>query len=399
MKQWLIAVAGIGLLLGIPNDLPAQTSTEERLEQLEQEIQEIKDQSLKSETYEAESNNNISFHGYGELHYNNPRGSNVPDDDDPAQMDFHRMVWGLTYYWTDQISLHTEVDFEHAAQEMELEYAYVDFLVNPAFNVRAGAVLMPAGPLNEFHEPTLFYSVERPYVQNAIIPTTWQEGGVGITGGLPVGLRYRLYYVSGLDAEGFSASTGIRGGRTHVAEAPSEEMAVVGRLEYVGLPGIQVGGSYYTGGASQLETTPDVSVSIMEVDASAKYAGLEIRGLYAAVNVDGADDLSAALGQTIGEQMVGTNVEAAFHLLPLIIKETDQDLVLFARWEQFNTQEEVPAEYEADPSNDRQVLTYGLAYFPHRDVAIKADFERWENEADADDEGNRFNLGLAYMFP
>src|SRR3972149_5251786 len=105
MKQWLIAVAGIGLLLGIPNDLPAQTSTEERLKQLEQEIQEIKDQSLKSETYEAESNSNISFHGYGELHYNNPRGSNVPDDDASAQMDFPRMVWGLSYHFTDQIRL------------------------------------------------------------------------------------------------------------------------------------------------------------------------------------------------------------------------------------------------------------------------------------------------------
>jgi hypothetical protein len=67
--------------------------------------------------------------------------------------------------------------------------------------------------------------------------------------------------------------------------------------------------------------------------------------------------------------------------------------------EQFNTQEEVPDGFEPDPSYERQVLTYGLAFYPISQVAVKADFERWENEADNDDEGNRFNLGLAWMFP
>ncbi len=219
----------------------AEETTEERLQRVEAQVEELK-HGLGTESSEEGDEGyggRVSFHGYGEMHYNNPRtGSTVPQSSAPAQMDFHRMVWGLSYHYNDRISLHTEVDFEHAATEIELEFAYLDFLVTPAFNVRAGSMLMPVGPLNEFHEPTLFYSVERPYVQNAIIPPSWQEGGVGVFGSVPGGIRYRVYLVSGLNAEGFSSATGIRSGRGHVAEAPSEDLAVVGRLEYIGLPGI-----------------------------------------------------------------------------------------------------------------------------------------------------------------
>ncbi|MBI4715737.1 MAG: hypothetical protein HY760_07370, partial [Nitrospirae bacterium] len=68
-------------------------------------------------------------------HYNLPEtGSSVPKSTDPNVMDFHRMVWGLSYRFDDRITLHTEVDFEHAATEIELEFAYLDFAIDPAFN-------------------------------------------------------------------------------------------------------------------------------------------------------------------------------------------------------------------------------------------------------------------------
>lgn len=346
-----------------------------------------------------EGSSRLSIHGYGELHYNNPdTGSMVPDSDTPAQMDFHRMVWGLSYQFNDRISLHTEVDFEHAATELELEFAYLDFLIHPAFNVRTGSMLMPVGTLNEFHEPPLFYSVERPYVQAYIIPTTWNEGGAGIFGSPAPGVKYRIYLVSGLDASGFSAGTGIRGGRSKVAEAPSEDLAVVGRVEYVGLPGLQVGISGYTGDAAQGdEALGDAGVTILEADLFYSIYGFEVRGLYAVISIDDAEAISAATGDTIGEELVGMYIEGAYHLLPLILPNTEQDLVVFVRWEQFNTQDKVPSGLTEDPINDRTILTFGASYYPVPEVALKADIERWEDDA-PDSTGNRFNLGVAYMF-
>jgi hypothetical protein len=256
----------------------------------------------------------VSIHGYGELHYNNPKtGAAVPDGGDtPAQMDFHRLVIGVSYSFSERISFHAEVDFEHAATELELEMAYLDFLVTPEINFRAGSLLMPVGPLNEFHEPPLFYSVERPYVQAYIIPTTWQEGGAGIFGAAGGALRYRVYAVAGLDAKGFSASRGIRGGRGGVAEQPSEDLAVVGRLEAIGLPGIDAGFSFYKGGAGQGdEALEDASVGIVEGDVRFRTRGLDLRAVVARVGVGGADRISDVTGAEVGEVLLGWYVEGA----------------------------------------------------------------------------------------
>jgi hypothetical protein len=382
--------------LAAVNAWAAEDSVTERLDRIESRLDHMGGSG--DDSHGGSSEGKISFHGYGELHFNSPEGSGVPDDANPAIMDLHRMVWGVSYQFNDRISVHTEVDFEHAATEIELEFAYLDFLVTPAFNVRAGSMLMPVGPLNEFHEPTLFYSVERPYVQRTIIPTTWQEGGVGLFGSVPAGLKYRLYYVSGLNAEEFTASSGIRNGRGHVAEQPSDDMAIVGRLEYVGLPGVDLGLSVYQGGANTTNNAAlgNAGVGIWELDARLRMAGLDLRGVMASIKVDGASDISTFTTEDIGEEMMGWYLEAAYDFLKLLAPDTNQSVVAFLRYEDFNTQESMPSGFTADPANERQVTTVGVAYFPIPDVAVKADLENWKDGADND--GSRFNLAVAYQF-
>ncbi len=402
MKRFLMLFLGIALVFSFANIAKAEN---------------VFDELMKPEG-ELKLPGKLSFHGYGELHYNsNKADANVPAEtgkDSAARIDFHRMVWGLSYHYNDRISVHTEVDFEHAANEMELEYAYLDFLVNPAVNIRAGSMLMPVGPLNEFHEPPLFYSVERPYVQNAIIPTTWQEGGAGIFGSPLPGLKYRLYLVSGLNATKFSDSSGIRGGRGKVAggsgsvasvpPVTGDELAVVGRLEYTALPGLTLGGSAYSGGANQ-EADPvldGVGVTILEADIRYRKFGLDLTGVYTQIDIDDAEKINSKNSLTgnksIGEKLVGWYIEGAYDLLRPLALKSEKRLMAFVRYEQINTQDEVPTGFTANPKNDRQVITYGLAYYPIADVAIKADAEKWENEAATDNDGNRFNLAVAYMF-
>jgi len=341
----------------------------------------------------------VTWHGYGELHYNNPKGSSVPGKDDPAQIDFHRLVWGLSYQWNDRISLHTELDFEHAFKEPELEFAYLDFLIRPEINVRAGVVLMPVGPRNERHEPPRFFSVERPYLQRTVIPTTWQEGGVGLFGTLGDDFNYRAYLVSGLDAKGFNAKDGIRKGRRAIGEAANEAFAWVGRLEYIGLPGLSLGTSVYHGGANQdPKSSDDIDVTLLEGDIRYTVSGLDFQAMYAQIDISHPEKIT---GAGVGEKIAGWNAEIAYHLRTLD-PDTEQDLVPFVRWEQFNTQEAVPAAYPADPANDRSVFTIGLAYYPVPDVVIKADLETWEDEdSGVNDDGEkkkRFNLGIGYEF-
>lgn len=74
----------------------------------------------------------MHFHGYGEMHYNS---SNKPGN--VNKMDFHRFVLGWTYKFKPNIILNAEIDFEHAAKELELELAQIDFLISDLFNTTA----------------------------------------------------------------------------------------------------------------------------------------------------------------------------------------------------------------------------------------------------------------------
>lgn len=360
---------------------------EEKIEALAEEVEALKEQEVKR----AEVKEKLYFHGYGELHYNSTTKEGAND-----KMDFHRMVIGLMYQFNDLIILDTEVDFEHAASEMELEYAHISFLLSNAFNVRMGSMLMPMGYLNEFHEPPLFYSVERPYVQKYVIPTTWQEGGVGIFGSPVPKINYRLYLVGGLDASQFEADSGIRKGRGRVANAKADDLAVVGRFEYDGISGLRLGASGYLGDAAQDRSSlGDATVSIMEGDIRYRWKDLELTGLLASINVDDTEKINSVTGQVIGKEIFGWYLEGAYHLGKLFLPE-GQDIVLFTRHEQFDTHQDVASGLTADPANGRKVTTFGLSYYPIPEVAVKVDLENWMDGAGKN--WTQGNLGVAYMF-
>ncbi len=118
--------------------------------------------------------------GYMDFHYNNPQ------NEDPI-LDFHRFVLLFSHSFSDRIRFVAELELEHVVVsdetdgELELEQAYVDFLISRPFNVRAGMVLAPVGIINERHEPPVFHGVERPFVDTVIVPSTWSDAGGGCT--------------------------------------------------------------------------------------------------------------------------------------------------------------------------------------------------------------------------
>lgn len=340
-----------------------------------------------------------SLYGYGEMHFTAPKGGE-------NEIDFHRLVIGVSHQFNDWISFHSEVDFEHGFSEPYIEYAHVDFALSPAINIRAGSILVPMGFINEFHEPTTFFSVERPLVDNRIIPTTWPEGGAGIFGSPVPGLRYRLYLISGLDATsgfmgdtGFSSGSGLRGGRRKVAEAPAEDMGVTGRLEYTGFPGVRLGASGYRAGADQGKIPgANVTITMWDVDAQLRFAGLDIQGIYVRTTVDDVAALNLFQGLagtgSIGEEMFGWYVTVGYHLAAMMPK--GHDLVPFVRYEQLDTQAKVPTGFSRDPANEQNVITTGVAYYPHERVVVKGDYQTFDRENGTT--LRQYNLGVGWMF-
>ena len=259
-----------------------------------------------------------------ELHLNKPTDETIP-----AVLDFHRFVLLFTHSFSDRLRFVGELELEHAVVEgleeggeLELEQAYIDFLVRPSLNFRAGMMLVPVGIINERHEPPVFHGVERPFVDTVIVPTTWFEAGAGVHGSFGPGFRYRAYAMAPLDATAFSAEEGLQGSAQHGSEAVVRNVALTGRLEYVGTRGLQTGVSFWAGDTSFNVPRIDTSVGLYEFDARLSRGRLEARGQLAHVFINGAGALNDAMGRLTGidpniaEQLFGVYGEVAYRFLP-----------------------------------------------------------------------------------
>jgi hypothetical protein len=339
--------------------------------------------------------------GYMEAHFNKVAGQ-------PGRGDFHRFELLFGHSFSDRIKFWSEFEIEHALVEggeekgeVAVEQAYLDFLVKPWLNFRGGMVLAPVGIINERHEPPSFNGVERPFVETLIIPTTWRELGFGLTGDLGRGFRYRGYLVSALDPTGFSAEAGITGGRTAGFQAPFRNPAIVARLEYAGVRRLTLGLSGYTGVSSSelIRVTP--RVSILSFDARYSFRRFDFRGLFANSWISRSAQLNTMLealtgfNPNIGKQLLGWYAEPAVHVFP---RRFRNDLVLFARYEKYNTQHRMAPGYVPLPEFNRSSVVSGVTFKPNADVAIKFDyvFNRNANSVIRPQDG--LNLGIGWWF-
>ena len=339
--------------------------------------------------------------GYMDAHFNKDVG-------EPGEFDFHRFVLLFGHSFSSRIKFWSEIELEHAfveggepTGELELEQAYLDFLIKPYFNVRAGMLLTPIGIINERHEPPAFNGVERPQVETVIIPSTWFDMGIGATGDLGKGFRYRAYLMGGLDATLFNAEEGIREGRQKGFFSSSRNPAKVVRLEYTGIPRLAIGTSLYSGHSGfNLEST-NPRVTIFNVDARYRYDRFGIRGLLAKNWVSRAGQLNIAMERQIGvnpnvaSQMKGYYIEPEIHILP---KNWRHDLAVFTRYESFNTQEKMPLDFIPLPQFDRSARVFGITYRPVPDVAVKLDYIFNRNASQVVTPRDTVNLGLGWWF-
>ncbi len=347
----------------------------------------------------------LSLGGYGEMIYQDPaarRQDGLPSGR-RAEVDFWRAVVYLGYKFDDRFLLNTEIEYEHGTTsggvgEVSVEFAYIDYLWRPQFNLRGGMVLLPVGLINELHEPTVFHGAVRPAVERTLIPSTWRENGLGVFG--EVGpLAYRAFVVNGMDASRFSAG-GWRGGRQKGAKAAAEDLAWVVRVDHVGIPGLLVGGSLYSGGAAQERpafraAAADPRTTLVEAHLDWRWRALTLRALTVHARLSDAAAANRALGLTgsasLGSRLKGWYGEAAWDLLP-----SRAALELFVRWEELDTQARVPAGFTANPANDQRILTLGLSFQPIHQIVLKADWQRVQTAARTG--VNSVNLGLGYVF-
>ncbi|MEY4580807.1 MAG: hypothetical protein RL701_5510, partial [Pseudomonadota bacterium] len=168
-----------------------------------------------------------------------------------AQASVRRLVLFVAHPITDDIRVYTEFEWENAVAcaacqgSAEVEQAFVHArLLGDALALRVGLLLIPMGIVNQWHEPPVFHGVERPMVDQFVIPSTWRELGAGFTGEIAEIFRYELYLTTTLNPLRL-AETGLTNARTLGSFAPANGYAVTGRAEVEPWLGVIGGLSFF----------------------------------------------------------------------------------------------------------------------------------------------------------
>ena len=245
---------------------------------------------------------NLSLWGYGEIYYTHP--THFPQD---TQFDLARAVFGIGYRFDDRTVFNSEFEVEHAVAsaddvgEFEVEQFYVDHQLAPWASIKAGLFLMPFGLLNEHHEPTNYYGVQRNFVETLIIPSTWREGGFGLHGNTEIGLNWDAGVTTGLNLGGWEINPEDPQYRTALdlenngvapMQATHQELSLANghhlsqylSLNYSGIPGLLAGAAVFTGEAAVPTTPaglPSQRVTLWEGHARWTPGAAELSAVYA----------------------------------------------------------------------------------------------------------------------
>jgi len=346
-------------------------------------------------------NQGVSLGGYGEVLYENFAAERQSGD--PAgrsdQFDALRAILYVGYKFNDRLLFNSEIEVEHA-NEISLEFGYLDYLLGDNVGIRAGMLLAPLGLVNELHEPPVFLGTERPVTENRIIPTTWRENGIGLFGRTDA-FTWRAYVMNSLDGAGF-ADGGLRGGRQKGSKALAEDLGVAGRLDYTGRPGLLLGASAYYGQTAQGRQVDgaDVGGGLAIWDAHVDYTtrGWNVRALVAAAHVDDVAALNELNGLSgddgIGSDMLGWYVQAGYDVLWRT--NTAHQFIPYVRYERVDTQRDVPSGWDANPANDLTVTSIGAAWKPVAQVITKLDYQIHTNDADTG--VDQWNVSIGWLF-
>ncbi|MGM0626240.1 MAG: hypothetical protein ACQES0_10190 [Bacteroidota bacterium] len=358
------------------------------------------------------TNGNLLIGGYGEVHYNQPLNSEISQN---ARLDVHRLVMLFGYQFNDRTQFVSELEFEHV-KEVYVEQAFLQHTISPAVNFRAGLMLIPMGIINEYHEPTTFFSVERPLTDKYIVPGTWREIGLGFSGTyLPASLKYQLYLVNGFngyDGEAqFSGSSGLRGGRQKGAESFMTSPALAARVEYFGLRGINLGLSAYSGksqtslydgleksdeAALQQADSSRIHTNMLGLDIRYTIKALQFKSQFYYSMLDNTKQYNEFTGSKLGETMTGMYAEAGYNVLHHV-NSTESELIPFFRFQYLNTHNSTSGDLAANPDFERRILTAGINYKPVSGAVFKLDAD-FIKESGSASYSTVLNAGIGVMF-
>lgn len=383
----------------------------QELERLKSQLQEMKkDQEKKEQEAQAKADlpppaPATQISSYGEISYNRPK------DRSQTQADIRRFVIGMQHRVDPKTTVAAELEVEHAVAsssdkgEVEVEQMFIEHRPAQNYGLRAGLLLMPVGLLNTNHEPTAYYGVERNFVETAIIPSTWREGGLQFFFEHNNGISWSTGLTTGFDLSKWDANSSdgrdspLRAIHQEMQQSKASDLAFVSNVEWRGVPGLRVGGSGFTGKAGQSApnfAARDARVTLWDFHTRWTPGAWDISALYARGDISGAGDLNltfAGSPNPVPHRFDGWYTQLAYrwHFGDTYV------LAPFTRYERENTGRSfqgLPSGLNPGNIGTETIKTVGLNFELNPSVVFKTDIQRFSRDTG----NNRFDLGMGYSF-
>lgn len=399
----------------------------------------------------ADGYDRFRFGGYGEIlanfmdyginRYSGTSSGNTRDHRN--EISIPRFVLALDYKFNSKWILGAEIEFEAGGTgtayeienkengeyetevekggEVALEQFHITRLIHPAVNVRAGHLIVPVGLTNEQHEPINFFGTSRPEGETTILPSTWHETGIELFGTFGKGytrFNYQAMVVTGLNANGFDRDTWVASGKQGIFEKDNfTSPGYVARLNYLGVPGLKVGGSFYfcnnTAANSDKHTEYNsigkVPLRIYTADVQYKNKYVTARGNIVYGNLGNSKQLSDVNRRLSGlspysrltpiaKHAVSYGGEVGFNLRA-ICKDNPKVPVIypFVRYEYYNPQEEGESGQVMDLRDKVGMWTAGANWYALPNLVVKADYTTRRIGNGNYNSENEFSLAIAYI--
>ena len=364
-----------------------------------------------AENLQPISNDKVVFGGYAQIDYNQPLQSGYIQN---GKLDVHRMILLFGYNFSENTQFVSELEIEHVV-EIYVEQAWLNHQISPWLNFRGGLMLIPMGIINEYHEPPTYNGVERPNVDNVIVPSTWREMGFGFNGFIQdAGISYQAYLVNGFNGYNGTAklkgSNGLRSGRQKGAEAYISSPNFALKADWNSIPGLNVGLAGYFGntqstlynGVSKSDKaaiakadSTVVGLSMLGVDGRYNVGNFQLRGQYIYVDLSNVTAYNQFTGSDLGSAMLGWYSEVAYSFY--FGNEAIKKITPFVRYEKYDTHRRVSGSIVRNKAYNRTDVALGASLELSRGAVLKADYQ-WFGNASETTSKQQLNLGIGIWF-
>ncbi len=355
---------------------------------------------------------------YGEIGYTRP--SKQPSS---SNVDVQRAVIGVTHRFDESTKMVGEWEWEHAVTsstdtgESEVEQLYVEHTFPGGWTADAGLYLMPAGLLNQHHEPTAYYGVYRPDVDTKIIPSTWREVGLGVSRTTASGLTFEGGVTTAPNLSKWDPTSDegrVRGPLAAIHGegqfAASHDLA--GHLSVNWrVPGALVGASVFASKVGQDQAGflgNDSRLLLWELHGRYQPGRWDLAGEYVRGTLSHTEALNEFYlhGTTPNPTLVPALFYGGYGQAAYRAWSNDYfKIMAFARYEILNTAADYGSLVGAPATpRDERIWTLGTSLYVGDGVVLKADYRRYRNDRYPSPvppgytKGDSLNFGVGYSF-